>query len=523
MSSNRNAHLVNTGTDLRIPDNHNDASGDSNPYAYPYFRASTTNHCMTSVYDLIVRFDSLWRDYVGENDAFVERLISQIQDRVRNAPREALWKDSCGDTALHRLAQGARFPVSADPHVMAKAEYLVQVAEALILADKTITTSQNNWKETPLHQFSQHCGFPSELVETANETTIPVLTTMENPMMEFFLLLGRHGAASVVNIWKSYPLHNACELLGVSDKEVEGLPHMVTNPLLEWMHEQQCKMIQQLIMANPNALWANDDSHNMPIHRAVISMKCGPDVLRILLQRLLEGNQSILAENQLHLADSEDDTIGHVTRLAGRSLPEIYYKSFSGRLATKIQFMLDDNHDAESLASCIGSLWEKTLLFVQADSMGTLDPIPFSFTHAAIRLKIPYCAIMLAVNLHPEELCQLDNKGRTPLVLALENKMKNYYGQPLLELLLKKQPSAASIADHQGRLPLHLALAQECSYYLSWDEGIKSIFASEPRAVSARDPLTKLYPFMMAAVNDRGNPTTTFELLRSDPAVITFC
>jgi hypothetical protein len=510
-SNRNNGHLVNTGTDLHIRDNHNEVSSDSNPYAYPYFRASTTNqhHGKISIYDLVVRFDGLWRAYAGDNDALLQSTIYNIQAKAMHVPKEVLWKDSCGDTALHRLAQGARFPVSSDPLVLQKVDYLVYVAKALIQADPKATTAQNNWRETPLHQFCQHCGFPLELIETANETTIPVLSRMRNPMMDLFSLLAGNGAPSVTNLWQAHALHDACELQGITEDETSG------NPLSEWMHEQHHRMVQRLILAHPAAILSKDDSNHLPLHRAVGSMKCGPPVLKLLLGQLM------LEVPDRHDGDDDNSNfVGHVTRLAGRSLPDLYYKSFSVRLATKVESILKDLHDAESLALRLGSLWEKTLIFLQAESTGTVDSVAFLLTHAAIALTIPYCVIFLAVSLRPEELVQRDSHGRTPLILALEINLDTYHEHSLLQLLVETQPIAGSMPDSDGRLPLHLALTRR--EFIDWKDGTESIFRSEPTALLTMDPLTKLYPFMLAAMHEQGHPTTTFELLRADPSVINY-
>ena len=512
-SNRNNGHLVNTGTDLYIHDNHNEISSDSNPYAYPYFRASTTNqdHGKISIYDLVVRFDGLWRVYAGdsEGDALLQSTMYTIQAKAMHVPKEVSWKDSCGDTALHRLAQGARFPVSSDPLVLQKVDYLVHVAKALILADPKATTAQNNWRETPLHQFCQHCGVPLELIETANETTIPILSTTSNPMMDLFLLFAGHGAPLLTNIWQSYALHDACELHAITEAETLG------NPWLEWMHEQHHRMVQHLILVHPTAMVSKDTSNYLPMHRAVESMKCGPTVFKLLLRQLM------LEIPDRHDGDDDDSNfVGHVTRLAGGSLPYLYYKSFSIRLANKVESILNDQHDAESLALRLGSLWEKTLMFLQAECTGTVDSAAILLTHAAIALTIPYCVIFLVVSLRPEELVQRDSHGKTPLILALETDLGTYHEHSLLDLLVDTQPMASSMPNSDGRMPLHLALTRH--KFIDWKDGTASIFKSNPTALLRRDPLTKLYPFMLAAMHEPGHPTTTYELLRADPSVINF-
>jgi hypothetical protein len=61
-----------------------------------------------------------------------------------------------------------------------------------------------------------------------------------------------------------------------------------------------------------------------------------------------------------------------------------------------------------------------------------------------------------------------------------------------------------------GRLPIHLAIdAQSAS--------IKDIVAKKPATASIPDPVTRLYPFMMAAVGDSFSVNIIYDLLRLNP------
>jgi len=145
----------------------------------------------------------------------------------------------------------------------------------------------------------------------------------------------------------------------------------------------------------------------------------------------------------------------------------------------------------------------------------------------------------------------------------------------LIQFLTKIAPTSAGIPDSRGRLPLHVAI--ESGYKVGeWhnhsheqqhpqqttkdkachsstireqeDDGVlKDIFGADPRAVSIRDPVTRLYPFMLAAVDadtaassslslsppsdvlEEENESeacvvieTIFELLRADPSVLRY-
>ena len=116
-----------------------------------------------------------------------------------------------------------------------------------------------------------------------------------------------------------------------------------------------------------------------------------------------------------------------------------------------------------------------------------------------------------------------------------------------VQILVRKYPPAASIADRQGKLPLHTALQSgkkwatinRCIYITSMDNrGIPigseirlHSYPAEIEALVSAAPLTlrvkddwNLYPFQIAAANadDRSESSldTIFKLLRADPSVI---
>mmetsp|Transcript_10507 Transcript_10507/g.15774 ORF Transcript_10507/g.15774 Transcript_10507/m.15774 type:complete len:437 (-) Transcript_10507:144-1454(-) len=86
----------------------------------------------------------------------------------------------------------------------------------------------------------------------------------------------------------------------------------------------------------------------------------------------------------------------------------------------------------------------------------------------------------------------------------------------VIEQLIAADPTAASIPDPNGRLPLMLAIACQ----KRWDRGIRSVFEAAPQALLTRDHGTFLYPFMFAAVGEVSTVDTVFELLRAGPDLV---
>lgn len=123
----------------------------------------------------------------------------------------------------------------------------------------------------------------------------------------------------------------------------------------------------------------------------------------------------------------------------------------------------------------------------------------------------------MAVRLYPEELIEEDENGDTPLsiFLSCHKACGNALGwdndegvvdrgkcgikaMDMLQTVLWADPSAAAVANRDGRLPLHLAIDNG----IDWSTGIQNLFLANPSAASIRDPVTQLFPFMYASIHD---------------------
>lgn len=63
-------------------------------------------------------------------------------------------------------------------------------------------------------------------------------------------------------------------------------------------------------------------------------------------------------------------------------------------------------------------------------------------------------------------------------------------------MIIEAFPEAVKIRNKVGRFPIHLAL----STGKTWNEGVQSLILTFPQCLEMKDPVTKLYPFMLAAV-----------------------
>jgi len=164
----------------------------------------------------------------------------------------------------------------------------------------------------------------------------------------------------------------------------------------------------------------------------------------------------------------------------------------------------------------LNPLWKKTVLAVSRFSS--------NLVHALIQTQAPACvmALALAMSEDPQEaLLEQDSNGQRPLEVFLQQ--DEWEGARrdsdfLLQLLVQAHPDSCTLVTSTGQLPLHLATA---SQKFSWHTSLTNIFEAHPQAVRIRDPVTKLYPFQLAAAAN-AEETTILELLRADPSVLGF-
>lgn len=142
---------------------------------------------------------------------------------------------------------------------------------------------------------------------------------------------------------------------------------------------------------------------------------------------------------------------------------------------------------------------------------------------AACRRSPTSCLFPLMVEVYKEHLWISDADGNFPLSIACQCPVANRSSYLLtkVQLLLRENPRAATLCNSRGRYPLHVALNSG----IAWNEGIAALLQAFPPALNIRDPLTRLYPFALAAMAPDDLPTkndltTVFCVLRADPSIL---
>jgi hypothetical protein len=92
----------------------------------------------------------------------------------------------------------------------------------------------------------------------------------------------------------------------------------------------------------------------------------------------------------------------------------------------------------------------------------------------------------------------------------------NDESRSLVQFILDNAPSSADIHDGDGRLPIHLAIANNRDL----SSVVLPIITAYPGSISAIDPCTNLKPFLLAAFNDNASLDLIFRLALLEPNLI---
>jgi ankyrin repeat protein len=92
----------------------------------------------------------------------------------------------------------------------------------------------------------------------------------------------------------------------------------------------------------------------------------------------------------------------------------------------------------------------------------------------------------------------------------------NFESRSLVQFILDNAPSSADTRDGDGRLPIHLAIANNRDL----SSVVLPIIAAYPGSISAVDPYTNLKPFLLAASHDNASLDLIFRLALLEPNLI---
>jgi len=144
------------------------------------------------------------------------------------------------------------------------------------------------------------------------------------------------------------------------------------------------------------------------------------------------------------------------------------------------------------------------------------ENLPFLIVHYLLDLNCLPQVVIRAIHMYSEQLRIQDGFGRTPLAVAVENKL---VCSEVITLLLDAErgyPHAAKTVDCRGCLPLHHFASSGHNQIQS----LSKLIAANPEALQTYDGKNGLLPFMLAAVRNDDRETavdTVYTLIREAP------
>eukprot|EP00590_Aulacoseira_subarctica_P009544 CAMPEP_0172427542 /NCGR_PEP_ID=MMETSP1064-20121228/42467_1 /TAXON_ID=202472 /ORGANISM="Aulacoseira subarctica , Strain CCAP 1002/5" /LENGTH=813 /DNA_ID=CAMNT_0013171785 /DNA_START=32 /DNA_END=2471 /DNA_ORIENTATION=+ len=350
----------------------------------------------------------------------------------------------------------------------------------------------NSYGNTPLHVYIEH-EFALNVTHSSLNLTRALLKL--NP-----------AVASIANRSGSFPMHyigkNTINLSSKTETATETSSSTLVRSFIKDLHN-----------ANPNAVMALNNFGATPFLVAVI-YNASFDIWQELLTRY--------------------PAAAKVQNSQGGSPISLHWNMFVSVTAKK-QFLnllekqayeeakiVEKNKLYMSRISCLQDLrlnsptrlidfWMKMELMLRAASNGTTSSKlpsgePWSPLHAICTYEeCPGDVLKFALQMYGGDIDRTDNKGNMPLHALLQSLPINVTARQtkeinaMIEHLIFASPTTVSRRTPKGQLPLHLALRSN----ITWNAGIQSLVNTNKATAEIRDPVTKLFPFMQAAVCDQ--------------------
>jgi hypothetical protein len=319
----------------------------------------------------------------------------------------------------------------------------------------------------------------------------------------------------LLSLVQTYDWHGALARMQEFPEECKAVGVQERTPLhVACDHDAPAVVIQVLVKAYPEATLQVGTTDMNPLHITCSSEHASAEVVRVLLVE-----SSGLASQMASMCDVDGDTPLHAACRCGAPLEvlqlllhanpgAVNQRDYEGltpllRLWVRYFVILGDDviEGVKGLADLTGELgeaWKKTMLLLYCAYMGSLKPGPnsakiFRPMHAAVAVDCPRRVVKIAAIVYRDQLLQKDENGMTPLLIAsqapiykfhdiadddsdLEDKLEDHlYGdddkdemaydkdpskslQSVIDILMEAEPSAASIDDPSGKLPLQHAI-----------------------------------------------------------------
>ncbi|GAX12917.1 hypothetical protein FisN_32Lh061 [Fistulifera solaris] len=307
-------------------------------------------------------------------------------------------------------------------------------------------------------------------------------------------------------------------------------------------------LLQTLIEADPTMLSVFDDTGETPIHTAC-RLGIPLQSLQLLLSHMTPSKASLLgAPNHrgwtpfdlawIRYLEMDDigtllqrHDIGGGNSLANQRLSQLFAKL----LTETVDHILQSEH-RDSAMKAVAPMMNVISCLLEASVTHPDEESTQYRIHQAFQVVscwdglplIPLPILQLLLVQYPHQVEWADQHGKLPLHYAVSIRprpTKHERSIPPAELrryvqdVLNQYPQACLVKDAVGRLPIHYCLEnrnnETCDNCVDWI--VKDVMLACPAAIEIVDPVSCLYPFMMAATDSNLSLELLYMMLRFHP------
>lgn len=260
-----------------------------------------------------------------------------------------------------------------------------------------------------------------------------------------------------------------------------------------------------LLQTKPEAVHIRDDQGSSPIGLAWNMLLLGKDY-----EGRIDESSMRTAVQQRNAKLAEDDAAALGTASTSTRAAAAREEQRRGR-ANRLALALA--RKSSSLTGDVRSWMAKIDLLLRASFHGTVsDPLPRRVQWRAVHAAcaggaVPPDVLSFALQILPGEVEVRNERGDLPVHVCARaspyeaNRLPQLGSGRCLEMVLKLYPRGACRVDRKGSLPLHIALRCE----KAWRSGVQSLVKAFPESVRMREPMSMMFPFMIAAVGNEAS------------------
>jgi len=292
---------------------------------------------------------------------------------------------------------------------------------------------------------------------------------------------------------------------------------------------------------NPSAptaldlITARDSRGATPLHYLAFSRQCPLEALGLMMDYCATVSNDVAETDPTLCVDDDGETPLHwalegymsprrIQTLLRHSRASLSIKNAAGK--TPFELFVGNFVDTEwkehdvTTQETWGSI-QAYLKVLDNQSHDEVDKDQWSPLHmlSSSAIDFPDVFYDIAIYFCNEHASRPDSRSRLPLHLACARTIKGGDAPAhnvIAHKLVAEYPRAASTKTTKSkRLPIHFAVETRQNLKL-----IAALLRAYPYSLNVKDPLTGLWPFLLAASRNEETIDTSYSLLRADPSIV---